>query len=222
MPFKRVERESLKGKRFTRLLVLDDGKRGKDSHWIYTCICDCGKTIEAHESRLIANRQKSCGCKRKEMMAAGDIRRTHGMGRSPEHRTWLRIKNRCHNPNAHNYSYYGGRGISVCDEWRNSFEAFFRDMGLRPSPKHSIERDDVNGNYEKNNCRWATLKEQHANKRNSRRITYKGETKTLSEWARIFGINRCTISDRLKRGLAFEVAILRLSNVTPKLNNQTD
>ena len=110
------------------------------------------------------------------------------------------MKARCHNQNSRRYSDYGGRGISVSEDWRNSFETFMKDMGEPPSLEHSIERIDNNGNYCKENCRWATRIEQANNKSNNRVIEFGGVSKTLQEWSRDTGIKRETIARRLNAG----------------------
>jgi len=110
------------------------------------------------------------------------------------------MKSRCYNKNNIGYRNYGGRGISVCDEWRNSFQCFLRDMGRKPSPKHGIERIDVNGNYSPSNCKWATHQEQQVNKRNNAILTFNGEHLTKSQWSERIGIWPGTINRRLKKG----------------------
>jgi hypothetical protein len=126
---------------------------------------------------------------------------THGLGKPPEYRSWSQMRNRCQNPNSRKYLYYGARGIKVCDRWQ-SFAAFYEDMGPRPSPKHSIDRfPDNDGNYEPGNCRWATYAEQNLNYRRNRRLTYKGETKTVKEWAAIVGLPyQCLLKRITKSG----------------------
>lgn len=118
---------------------------------------------------------------------------------TPLYACWLGIRRRCFHPKTKGYCDYGGRGITVCERWLASFENFVQDMGPKPSPKHSIERDDVNGNYTPENCRWATKPEQESNKRNSRLLTYQGQTNTLSEWARISGVPFATLHWRAAR-----------------------
>lgn len=143
-------------------------KRG-DAKWL--CRCNCGEYVEVVGYNLRNGHTRSCGCLRAEISEWVNV--THGQsstkdGRSPEYRTWTNMKSRCFNPRLKRYKDYGGRGITVCPEWADSFEQFYKDMGDRPSPRHSIDRIDVNGNYEPDNCRWATLSQQNRNKRNSR------------------------------------------------------
>lgn len=132
-------------------------------------LCDCGNESTATLNSLKCGFAASCGCYRTELAIAavkhGDARKAKP---TREYKTWVNMIGRCENPNVERYPSYGGRGISICKEWRESFEAFLRDMGRKPSPEHSIDRKDVNGNYEPGNCRWATAEVQANNKRNSR------------------------------------------------------
>lgn len=124
-----------------------------------------------------------------------------------EYSVWRDMRNRCYNENTDRYDIYGGRGITVCDRWRTSFDAFLEDMGPRPSEEHSIDRIDVNGNYEPANCRWATRKEQGRNRRDNRLLTWSNETKTLSAWSEETGIEPDTITERLRRGWTIEATL---------------
>lgn len=126
---------------------------------------------------------------------------------TPEYMTWAHMIKRCENQTYHGFANYGGRGIKVCERWRASFLAFFEDMGLRPSAKHSLDRKDVNGDYTPDNCRWASAKEQGRNRRNNRILTIAGESVTLAEAAERFGVNRGTIKGRLARGWTPEMAV---------------
>jgi len=116
----------------------------------------------------------------------------------PEYTVWEKMIDRCENPKAKDFMRYGGRGIVVCAKWRNSFTAFFEDMGARPSPQHSIERGDNNGNYEPENCRWATRREQGRNTSRNRLLEYNGRTACLAEWAETTGLPAYVIRGRLK------------------------
>ena len=125
---------------------------------------------------------------------------THGMTKTPEFRAWAHMKHRCFNPNHPRYLDWGGRGIMVCDRWKNSFENFLADMGTKPSPKHSIDRIDNDGDYCPDNCRWATKTDQSNNKRNNRLITIRNKTYTIAQWTKEMGYGRDVIWNRLKDG----------------------
>ena len=120
---------------------------------------------------------------------------------------WHNMIRRCTNPAVINFCRYGGRGIAVCDRWRSSFEAFYLDMGERPSPGHTLDRIDNDGDYEPANCRWATRREQSRNKRNNRWITVEGETLCLADWVARSGRARESIRWRLDAGLSPKDAI---------------
>lgn len=170
--------------------------------------CDCGTVREVQLSHLKMGLIKSCGCYCRDRAAKP---RTHGGARNkgtPEYKTWGHIKTRCLNPNNKKYSNYGGRGIKICDQWLNSFEAFLLDMGPRPSPRHTIDRIDVNGDYEPSNCRWATTLEQSYNKTSSVKVEVNGTLMCLAEARRERGIGRGTFEARLyKRGWTAEQAL---------------
>lgn len=138
-----------------------------------------------------------------------NVRHGHSVGvASPEYRCWIDIKRRCLNPAVKYFDYYGGRGVSICARWENSFENFFADVGPRPTPKHTIDRfPNKNGNYEPGNVRWATRQEQIDNRRNTRMITIRGETLSITQACKKFGFNRKLITTRLERGWSPEDAI---------------
>lgn len=123
--------------------------------------------------------------------------RTHGMSASPEYKAWRSMRIRCYNNKSRQYINYGARGITICQKWLISFANFYRDMGPRPSNKYSIERIDVNGNYEPSNCKWATAREQCNNKRNNVLLTFEGKTQTIAQWSRDKGLRQSTIWLRL-------------------------
>lgn len=204
------------GQRFGRLLVLREAERpphlkGRSAYW--ECLCDCGNKTTVSGNSLSKGDTKSCGCWHKECATqqAANTKK-HGLVNSPEYKAYCGMKYRCYNKKASNWASYGGRGITVCDRWRESFEAFYEDMGARPSPKHSLDRIDNNGPYSPDNCRWATNEQQSNNRRHPRphtdhpRYTYNGKTQTLSEWARELNIQRNILQHRIKRGWSIERA----------------
>jgi hypothetical protein len=117
------------------------------------------------------------------------------------------MKKRCFRTSGRDYQYYAGKGITVCDRWRDSFDNFLADMGPRPSPKHSIDRIDNDGNYEPSNCRWATWSEQNNNRRSNRILAFDGQAKTITQWAEFSGIDIVTIHARLRRGWSVSRAV---------------
>jgi hypothetical protein len=133
----------------------------------------------------------------------------HGMNRTPEYGVWCAMKRRCLALDHESFAQYGGRGITVCDTWLKSFEAFFTDMGPRPGHTYTIERRDNNAGYSPENCYWATHKEQARNKRTNHLITLHGETKTLTGWCAIADIDCGTVHSRLIKGLSPEEALTR-------------
>ena len=203
--------KDLAGMQFGRLTVLSFhalGENGRGASWL--CQCSCGSDPKViFRVDLINGRTKSCGCLSKEMSAARiKITATkHGRRKSRIYQIWLNMKQRCTNSAYKQYSDYGGRGITVCERWAESFEAFATDMGEPPSGEHTIERRDTDGNYEPNNCHWATRSEQALNKRNNVNLTHDGRTQTATEWARENGINPATLRSRLSRGWTVDQAI---------------
>jgi hypothetical protein len=153
----------LTGKRFARLAAVRCVDR---SRCLWECRCDCGTVRQIDGHSLRRGRTRSCGCLRRERVVARSL--THGLSRTPEYTAWMAMKRRCGNPGRPDYT---GRGIKVCAEWKDSFEAFLEHMGPKPSPSHSLDRINNDGNYEPGNCRWATRSVQNANQRPRRQTT---------------------------------------------------
>lgn len=156
------------GLKFGRLTVQaknPENNKSNNSQW--DCVCACGNKTTVVGSKLINGHTSSCGCFQIEQLRNSNV--THGMSTTSEYNSWIQMKNRCHNSNSVRFEDYGGRGIFVCDRWMNSFENFLEDMGLKPSPIHSIERKDNDLGYYPGNCVWATPTEQANNRRPPRR-----------------------------------------------------
>jgi hypothetical protein len=192
--------KDLSGRQFGRWTVLQYA--GK-SHWL--CRCQCGTERPVFTGALSGNKSLSCGCLRDEIVSQNSA--THRLTKSAEYKVWAGVKRRCLNPNDKVYQAYGGSGVTICQRWSGSFEAFLSDMGLRPTARHTIERKDNSKGYEPGNCRWATRAEQNRNKSNNRPITLGAETKTLSEWAAALGVCHETIRYRLAAGWPIERAL---------------
>ena len=194
-------RINLSGRKFGRLTVIKMIENTGKLKSPFLCKCDCGNKVIATQNSLTVGHVKSCGCIGIERMShlAKDTLTTHGMAYTPEYRCWCHILSRCGNPNVPSYCNYGGRGITVCDRWKESFSNFYEDMGDRPEGT-TLDRIDVNGNYCKENCRWATIEQQSNNKRTNVFINYNGERLTLTQVARKMGISPKILFHRWERG----------------------
>ena len=187
-------------KRFHYLLVVSELQPAQfksTSCRRYLCVCDCGNEVTALRPNLLRGATKSCGCWKKK--TAGDGVRTHGMSKSSEYEIWVGIKKRCTNPNQKDFYIWGGKGISMCDSWSSSFEAFYSDMGSRPSKDHSIDRIDSDKNYEPENCRWATDLEQSLNSSRVRKFIRNEDVMSLRQIATLEGISYFTLYDKVVR-----------------------
>lgn len=193
--------ENLTGQKFNRLTVLSRSAENSSAGKVqWLCKCECGTETLVVSQHLKNGNTKSCGCRRVEATRQNGLNRTtHGMTGTPEYKAWQNLRDRCYNEDAQQFRNYGGRGIRVCERWLNSFENFYADMGPRPSPEHSIDRRENNGDYEPSNCRWATPEEQGNNKRTNVYHELSGAFLTAPQIARQAELSTSTISSRLSR-----------------------
>lgn len=199
----------LTGQKFGRLTVVERDclatkKRGNHARWI--CRCDCGNYTVVASGNLKSGDTKSCGCLRREMVSKTQSK--HRKTETKLFKIWCGMKQRCYSKNVDAYKDYGGRGISICDDWKDDFQAFYDwAMANGYSEGTSIDRIDNDNGYSPNNCRWTTRKVQQNNTRKNRYITYNGETHTLTEWSEISGIKIMTLWHRLDKGWSIEKAL---------------
>lgn len=180
----------LTGHKFGRLTAISKAPKLKSRNNRWNCVCECGNTTTASCADLRSGHTNSCGCYMMERIKESNT--THGQSiNSPEYRSYRMMLDRCTNVNNKRYMRYGGRGILVCERWQGEggFINFYEDMGKRPSIKHTLDRfPDNDGNYEPVNCRWATNKEQSANKGNNVWLEHEGKRMIQEDWARELGV----------------------------------
>lgn len=200
----------MSGMVFGRLTVISQVEnKGKDVSWL--CRCQCGSSIDVRGHALRTGNTSSCGCLHKEQLitrnkkAQSKGRTTHGMSQTRTFRIWADMRKRCENPRSTHYHNYGGRGITVCERW-GRFEHFLEDMREAPEDR-TLDRIDVNGNYEPGNCRWATIAQQARNKRTNRIISFNGRAMCLADWAQSLNMSICTLHTRLADGWTVEQAL---------------
>lgn len=191
---------NLVGEKHGKLSVVEYLGTNKYQQRMWKCVCDCGNEVIVTSHKITTYQKKSCGC----------LSKKHGLSNTRLSRIFKNMKQRCYNPNNPRYNFYGGLGIKVCDEWmdkKNGFIDFYNwAMNNGYQDDLTIDRIDVNGNYEPSNCRWITNQAQQFNKHVNHYITYNNKTQTLTEWALELGINRKALSTRLSRGWSVERA----------------
>lgn len=206
----KYDKIDLTGYRHGRLTVISKSDHGRT---LYVCRCDCGKEKEMTAYYIFHD--LSCGCMEKENKDnLGEHNITHGMTETRLYRTWCKMKERCYNPNIQYYPRYGGRGITICDEWRYSFESFHDwafsvgyDSSLTGN-EQSLDRINPDGNYEPSNCRWITHKEQCRNRTNNRFVVHHGKKMTVSEFCETYGITyHKYVTRNLEKGLTTDDVI---------------
>lgn len=201
--------------RLTVLYRVADKEPGRPQ-WFCKCLCGEFCTLSSH---ALAGGTQSCGCVQREY--AQNRSRTHGRSHTAEYATWAGMKRRCYCETSEDFHHYGGRGITVCDRWFDSFQNFYEDIGPKPTPKHSIDRIDNNGNYEPSNCRWATQRDQVLNRRprplkDSDYLEYQGTRLPISEWAAKLRLRLETIKCRIRAGWTTEQIIETRKKCRPR------
>ena len=214
--------KDITGRVYGRLTVIERVENDKHGQARWKCLCDCGNYTVAVTSELNRGNVRSCGCLSREISKKVNFK--HGFKNTRLYRVWDSMKKRCYNPNSQGYKYYGGKGITICDEWKNNFKSF-HDWAFANGydenaeyMKCTIDRIDTNGNYEPSNCRWVDVKSQERNRKNNIFITYKNETHCIGEWAEILGINYITLHQRIRKynwsiERAFTTSVRRVKNV---------
>lgn len=201
--------KDITGQRFGRLVALGPIGYSSDNRLMWLCQCDCGEKSHAHGGHLRSGHTHSCGCLHREV--SSDSNKKHGMKHTPIYDIWCGIIQRCTSPNHKAYANYGGRGISICDEWRHDFQAFYdyvSQLDRYGSPEYTLDRADNNGNYEPGNLRWSTDNEQARNKRNNRLLTFNDKTQCVAAWAEEIGISASALHLRIfRRGWSVERAL---------------
>lgn len=202
--------KDITGQRFGRLVVTGYAEKGH-----YNCICDCGNIRKVLRQNLVSGKQVSCGCyakdRTKERMSK------HGMTKTPLYNVWNSMKNRCNNQNVKCYASYGGRGLTVCDEWQNDFQAFY-DWAINNGWKQGLQIDRISNDdgYNPKNCRIVTQIENENNRRDNRIIEYKGKKYTVTQLANECGFSRHLLYDRIfMRGWSVDEAV----SIEPKIGN---
>ena len=193
-----MKRVDLSGRQFGRLIVLGFSHVHKGV-CINLCKCECGNEKLIRSPDLISKKTLSCGCLGRSSRLASLTTHGHSVDTdTPEYMTWKNMKARCLNPRRKDFPNYGGRGIGICDKWKNDFSSFISDVGNRPSPHMTLDRIDNSKGYEPGNVRWATRLEQNLNTRSNRLLELGGVRMTITQWSRHTGITSATIRRRLK------------------------
>jgi hypothetical protein len=199
------------GMKFNKLTVLEQNATSESKKLHYRCACECGAFSIVDGAALRSGNTKSCGCRRK--VVSSDKAFKHGYVGTKTYGVWESIKKRCLDTKNRSYKDYGGRGITICDEWKDNFLSFLKDMGEAPE-KCVIDRIDNEKSYEPGNCRWITQKENCRNKRNNIRLSLGGETRLLVEWAELLNVSQTILRKRHARGFTDEQVFYGLTPET--------
>lgn len=195
----------LSGQKFGRLTVLSFSHKIKNKRYYWNCLCNCGIKKLVCRDHLVGGRTKSCGCLIKEI--SRKIHTKHGKHGTKVYNTYNSMIRRCTDIKEKSYPRYGGRGITVCKRWLDSFNNFYEDMGEPPTEKHSIDRINNNGNYEKENCKWSTHIEQCNNRRTNHVIEFNGNKINIKKLSEITKIPYSRLLSRIKSGLNIELSV---------------
>lgn len=216
--------KDISGKRFGKLIVIKPTGKKKNNSYLWLCKCDCGKTVIVKSGNLTSGSTQSCGCLRTEKIIK------HGGTYERLYKVYNSIKGRCYNKKSPHYKNYGGRGIKICKEWlgRNIGYSNFKKWAINNGYDEfankgecTIDRIDVNGNYEPSNCRWVNQKTQQNNRRNNKKVTYKNETKTISEWCDILQYKQSGVANLLNKGYTLdEIINFRKNKTLSKLQKE--
>lgn len=198
------------GEKFGRLVVTASAPRNYDGRLMWMCHCECGAGKAILQRSLQRGLTNSCGCLQRETFSAMAKAKSyrHGYAKTPTYISWQAMKTRCFNEKDEHWPDYGGRGITVCERW-GEFQNFLADMGERPAGM-TLDRIDVNGNYQPGNCRWANQETQASNKRNTVLVEAEGKSQSVSAWAREKGLSPITLHGRLQKGWSIERALNEL------------
>lgn len=208
-----MKAKDLTNRVFGKLSVKERVLENKNRRAMWLCFCSCGSKIIISSNGLLNGGTKSCGCIKNEKVIERSTK--HNLVRNPIYRVWQNAKNRCYNQNVKEYKNYGGRGIQMCNEWKNDFMPFYQ-WSIENGYKENLTIDRINndGNYEPTNCRYATKETQSTNRRNIVFVTYKNEQKTISEWCRLLNLDFNMVYQRIWRGWSAEKAFVH----PPKIN----
>lgn len=205
---KKIDANSIVGNTYNKWTVLSTERIIKSNRERIYCLCkcECGNAKSVLYENLVGMKTFSCGCHLKNIVS--ELHKKHGFSNknNPEYNSWTGMRGRCNNPTNPKYGNYGARGIVVCERW-NDFALFLLDMGKKPKGKYTIDRIDVNGNYEPSNCRWATDYTQFRNRTDNHWVELKGEKMIMSDWCKKYNISTGAVYVRLKCGWDFERAI---------------
>lgn len=195
---------NITGKVFGRLTAVERVKNDRHGRTMWLCLCSCGSEVKVLAYSLRSGHSKSCGCLKRDLARA--VTTTHGSSKTKTYKLWAGMKDRCNNPNNSAYFYYGDRGIGYCKAWE-FFEAFSKDMGPRPRGA-TLERLNNNADYSPDNCVWASKTAQANNRRSNKHLTFRGTTKTVSQWSNELGIPYGTLWSRIRLGWPVEEILM--------------